>query len=51
MTSFFDYGNEHIKHFVGTIDEAMLYGRALTPQEIWSYYSAADPCAPHQAPP
>ena len=25
----------------------MLYGRALSPQEIWSYYSAADPCAPH----
>ena len=23
----------------------MLYGRALSPQEIWSYYSAADPCA------
>ncbi len=30
MTSSFHYGNEHIRHFVGTVDEAMLYGRALS---------------------
>lgn len=49
MTSYFHFGNELWRHFVGTVDEAMLYGRALSPQEIWSYYSAADPCAPHEA--
>jgi RHS repeat-associated protein len=46
MTSYYWSGDEHIKHFKGTVDEAMLYGRALSPQEIWSYYAAADPC-PH----
>ena len=46
MTSYYWSGDEHIKHFKGTVDEAMLYGRALSPEEIWSYYAAADPC-PH----
>ena len=37
-------GDQRIRHFSGTIDEAMLYNRVLSPEEIGSYYSAADPC-------
>ncbi|HXU04886.1 MAG TPA: LamG-like jellyroll fold domain-containing protein, partial [Polyangia bacterium] len=35
---------QQINGFHGTIDEVVAYQRALTPAEIWSYYTAADPC-------
>jgi RHS repeat-associated protein len=31
-------------HFIGTIDEAVLYNRPLTDDEIRTYYRGADPC-------
>ena len=39
-----------MNHFHGAVDEVMLYGRALTPQEIASYYAAADPCTHESLP-
>jgi probable HAF family extracellular repeat protein len=33
-----------VNTFHGTIDEVMVFQRDLTADEIWSYYSAADPC-------
>jgi RHS repeat-associated protein len=44
MISRYWSGDERIKKFVGTIDEAMLYRRVLSTAEIAAYYAAADPC-------
>jgi probable HAF family extracellular repeat protein len=35
---------ERMSHFIGTIDEAMLYRRALSSSEIAAYWMASDPC-------
>jgi RHS repeat-associated protein len=31
-------------HYIGAIDEVLLYKRALSPAEITAYYNATDPC-------
>jgi hypothetical protein len=39
MISLYWSGDERIQHFRGTVDEALLYRRVLSPDEIESYYS------------
>jgi hypothetical protein len=43
MVRWFDVGTR-TGHFIGTIDEAMLYQRALSDADIAAYYAASDPC-------
>ena len=47
MTSWYWSGEGRVNNFHGAVDEVMLYGRALTGEEIASYYADADPCT-HQ---
>jgi RHS repeat-associated protein len=44
MTSWYFTGDDRVHHFHGAIDEVMLYRRALSPQQIATYYAEADPC-------
>jgi RHS repeat-associated protein len=45
MISQYFTGDQRIMNYSGTIDEAMLYSRVLSPQEIWSNFAGADPCS------
>jgi len=47
MVSWYWSGFDRVRHFAGTIDEAMLWRKALSADEIAAYWAAADPCAPH----
>ncbi len=44
MTSRYFTGDERVHQFHGAIDEVMLYRRALSFEEISTYYADADPC-------
>ena len=44
MVSWYFSENQRIQQFKGTIDEVMLYRRALSPTEVGAYYTASDPC-------
>jgi len=44
MVSWYWSENQRINQFKGTIDEVMLYRRALSPAEVGAYYTASDPC-------
>ena len=44
MVSWLWSENQRVMNFKGTIDEVMLYRRALSHAEVAAYYTAADPC-------
>jgi len=45
MTSLYWSGSDRINNFHGAVDEVMLYRRALSGDEIRSYFTASDPCS------
>jgi hypothetical protein len=45
MVSWLWSENQRVRHFNGSLDEVMLYRRALSPAEVAAYYAAADPCS------
>jgi len=44
MVAWYFTENQRTQQFKGTIDEVMLYRRALSPAEVGAYYTASDPC-------